>query len=575
MASSLKLFDLAKIRTHELLKQTVDYLVTTYNAARQTFTVASPLGQTMFVQQNLANLIFYYIEDSITEMSLQSATRRSSVYGLAALAGYAPSRAMASTGEVLLSVRTNTVEDLPSNIVIIPNYTQITCVNNGLNYVMIMPSDEMKLSLTDQNVIPPIMIKQGRVETQSFTGTGERSQSVTVRYNQNSLIENYFVNVYVNDVKLPRYESLLQMPRGVMGYMVNTGISTGVDVFFGNDNYGAIVPLGATIRIEYLVTEGYAGKIVGAAADQILFTFADSGFNLLGAEVDLNEIMGIKTSIIPEYGANPEPIYLTKMMLSKTNSVLLSLSSYELLLRRLQSFSIIRVYADPADERMVCLFLVPDVSKLMAKNETYFSVPESRFSLTQESQNNLLKFISMTGTQLIATDVRIVEPVLSRYALNISIITTTGHDAPSPDVIKSDIYNVLSNYFLNVSRRGRIPRSDLIRIIEGVDGVDSVNIVIVCANNERAKKIYPSGADIGLDEFNDIIIGDNELPIIRGGWTDRYGNYYDKGMSTTGLGAVNIQLRTTTQDSAINNKNMKMMLDAMTQVRAAEITNSK
>jgi hypothetical protein len=48
---------------------------------------------------------------------------------------------------------------------------------------------------------------------------------------------------------------------------------------------------------------------------------------------------------------------------------------------------------------------------------------------------------------------------------------------------------------------------------------------------------------IGLDEFNDIIIEERELPLIRGGFTDRYGNVYSTGLSDEGLGSVNIQIK--------------------------------
>jgi len=218
------------------------------------------------------------------------------------------------------------------------------------------------------------------------------------------------------------------------------------------------------------------------------------------------------------------------------------------MLRRMQAFSIIRTYMDPNDERMVCLFLVPDVSKLLMKNETYFSIPEDRFIMSATRKEQLLKYIEMAGIKLIATDVKIIDPVISRYVINVSIIVFENN---SIDVIKNDIYVALSNYFLSTNRTGRIPRSDLIKLIENINGVDSVNVNIVSENNEAVKKINQYANDICVDEFNDIIMNDNELPIMRGGWTDRYGNYYDKGLSSENLGAVNIQVRSTTHDQKI------------------------
>ena len=52
-----------------------------------------------------------------------------------------------------------------------------------------------------------------------------------------------------------------------------------------------------------------------------------------------------------------------------------------------------------------------------------------------------------------------------------------------------------------------------------------------------------SAMDIGLDEFNDIIVDKNELPIVRGGFSDRYGNVYSTGIVDDSLGPVNIQIK--------------------------------
>jgi hypothetical protein len=51
----------------------------------------------------------------------------------------------------------------------------------------------------------------------------------------------------------------------------------------------------------------------------------------------------------------------------------------------------------------------------------------------------------------------------------------------------------------------------------------------------------------GLDEFNDIIIGESEFAIIRGGFKDRMGNTYAAGLSENSLGAVNILFKAETQ----------------------------
>ena len=83
----------------------------------------------------------------------------------------------------------------------------------------------------------------------------------------------------------------------------------------------------------------------------------------------------------------------------------------------------------------------------------------------------------------------------------------------------------------------------MIKIIEEINGVDTVSINIVSKKNELVKIANSSAPDSGLDEFNDIITEENELPLIRGGFTDRYGNVYSEGITEDALGPVNIQIK--------------------------------
>jgi hypothetical protein len=142
---------------------------------------------------------------------------------------------------------------------------------------------------------------------------------------------------------------------------------------------------------------------------------------------------------------------------------------------------------------------------------------------------------------MISSDLKIVDPKISRYVLNISII---AFDDITADIIKSDIADAVGNYFIRLKRQDRVPKSDLIRVIEDLKGVDSVNVNLIGEANENALILNPSSTKlVGLDEFNDIVIGLDEFPVIRGGWTDSQGNQYSEGLSDTSLGALNIQIK--------------------------------
>jgi hypothetical protein len=493
------------------------------------------------VTENLTQLIFYYIEDSITELNVNEASRLTSIYSLASLAGHNPSRSVSATGEISLSILSGETE-FPSDLVIIPNLTKIRCLNNGLPYVIDLPQDEVKFNFNGSSNGLRLALRQGTVEKQTVTGTGLPMTSFSIGSPQNFHIDNFYINVFVNGEKWKKYESILDMPRNEAGFIARTGITSGLDIYFGNYNYGKIPPKGSEIIVEYIINDGVLGNIRTEDPSSVKFEFVDTGLSILGDEVDLNEYIEIATTNPPFFGVNPEDSKLTKLIAPRQSKsfALVNVDHYETVLKRLKLFSIIQVYLNELDNRILNLFLVPDIRKTFTNPQDYYSASIDKFIMSDFQKNSLLQYIEKCGSKLISTDIQIVDPIASEYVINVSIIV---YDDVTTDIIKRDILNNIANFFIQTTRRNRIPKSDLIKIVEEVNGVDSVAITIVCKKNEVSKIADPTAADIGVDEFNDIIISERELPLIRGGFTDRYGNIYSTGITDGALGPVNIQIK--------------------------------
>ena len=58
----MKFLDPNKIKFEQLITNTRDYLIVTYNQAKSVFTKSSPFGQLLDVLTEYAQLIFLYIE---------------------------------------------------------------------------------------------------------------------------------------------------------------------------------------------------------------------------------------------------------------------------------------------------------------------------------------------------------------------------------------------------------------------------------------------------------------------------------------------------------------------------------
>jgi hypothetical protein len=556
----LTMFKKNRLAIELLIKDTIDYTVTTFKQGRTNFTVASAYGQIIFVTQNIAQLILYYIEDSITELNINTATRANSVMGLAALAGHTATRAVAASGEISLVASNPGSQDLPSGIVVIPNYTRIKCVNNGLDYILDLPSDDVRISANGNDNGITLKIVQGTIETQTFTGTGEPIQSFSASTQQTSLVDNFFVHVYVNGEKWKLFDSIYDIPLNFKGYILRNSITSGIDIIFGNGYFGLPPALGSQITVEYLISSGQSGNVNLTSEDDVSYQWTDSGFSMFGDDVDLNQTFQIKNVNPPDFGSNPEPLSLTRLIAPKSSRslVLANPDNYIIFLEKFNIFSIIDAYSTPGDlnvndDNVIYLFLVPDVRKRMTSNENYFTLEESRFLLDSYQKDKVLTLIEDSRSKIVTTVVSIVDPVISRYVINIALIIFQGFAEES---IRQSILQRLSDYFIQIRRRDRIPRSDLISILESIDGIDTLNISIVSEKDELAWIKYqstlatvrtisgtptiPPPTPVGLDEFGDIIIGTTDLPLIKGGWSDRRGIQYETGINADKPSAVNI-----------------------------------
>lgn len=538
-----------------LIEDSINFTVDKFRQSKTNFTVASAYGQIIFVLHNLAQMILYYIEDSITELNINTATRANSVTGLARLAGHNSTRAISAVGEIGLSIKAGADIDIPGGTVVLPNWTKIKCINNGQTYMLDLPSDEVRMPLDGSKNGTPVTIIQGLLETQGTTGTGKPLQSFSPNFNQTVLVEHYRVNVYVNGEKWKLYDSMYDMPREAKGCLVKTGINSGIDIIFGNGHFGKMPELGAEILVEYIVSSGENGNLTLATDEEAIYKWDDVGYSLYGEELDLNELLVVKNVNPPDFGSNPELLELTRLIAPKTSRsyTLANEDHCIVFLEKFNQFSIIDAYttpndADLTDDKIIYLFLVPDIKKKLKTNENYFNIDESRFILNDYQKEKVLTLFERSGQKIVSTELQIVDPKISRFVINIALIVFD--DVPQ-DIIKQDVITKLSDYFLSVRRRDRIPRSDLISIIENIPGIDSVNISIVSEIDERQHQLRltsrrSSTANLEpprMDEFGDILIQPGELAIIRGGWSDRRGITYEKDVDDAVPSSVNIVIK--------------------------------
>ena len=562
-------FQNSRLKASDLVQQAVEYLVTKYEQVANVFTPASPFGQLLIVISNIAELIFTYISHTAEELNIRTAQNIESIQGLAQLAGHDAYRGGSAYG--IMGVKLNISNDFEGNHLKIKNFTKFTIGETGCVYFMNLPTDSIKLSVGGSSFIS-VPFMQGEIESQTFTSNGTALQSFNPVIK--GMTDHNNVAVKVNGKTWNKVNSLYDMPAydddnpdASECFVVKTSPTIGISIFFGNDNFGQIPPAGAIIEIIYIKTSGMIGN---SNSTGLSYTFIDSGIDEYGNDVDLNEVLIVETISPPMLGTNYEDPEFTKAIAPKASKsfVLATPDNYVNFLSKYNQYSFIYAYHtknddDITDDNVIYLKIIPNINKKLSSSEDYFEVPVSEFILDKYEKDSLLSALENSGRMLIGSEVEIVDPEIKYFTINIILRYFDNVDKAS---IKSNIRSVLNKYFLNINRSDIIPKSDLITIIEGINGVDTCDVFFISKENEMAKRngyyydeygnmiLVSKNEDpqVGFDEYGNIIMSKDCIYVPRGGWRDANDNYYTVTPEDGKIGPLNIFFTTSVENTSYN-----------------------
>ena len=562
-------FKNSRLKSSDLVQQAVEYLVVKYEQAANVFTPASPFGQLLSVISNIAELIFTYISHTAEELNIRTAQNIESIQGLAQLAGHDAYRGGAAYG--VMGVKLNTTNDFEGNHLTIKNFSKFTINETGCIYFMNLPTDSIKLSVGGSSFIS-VPFMQGEIESQTFTSNGTPLQSFNPVIK--GMTDHDNIAVRVNGKEWRKVDSLYDMPaydgdtpEASECFIVKTSPTIGISVFFGNDNFGQIPPAGALIEIVYIKTVGMAGN---SNSRGLSYSFVDMGIDEYGNEVDLNEVLIVETIAPPMLGTNYEDPEFTKAIAPKASKsfVLATPENYVSYLSKYNQYSFIYAYHtkdddDITDDNVIYLKIIPNIKKKLSSSEDYFEVPVSEFVLDKYEKESLIAAIENSGRMLIGSEVEIVDPEVKYFTINVILRYFSNVDKSS---ITSNIRSVLNKYFLSINRSDIIPKSDLISIIEVIEGVDTCDVFFMTKENEMAKKkgyYYDKYGDtihvgknedpqVGFDSYGNLIMDKGCVYVPRGGWKDANDNYYTLTPEEGKLGPLNIFFESSVDNSVYN-----------------------
>lgn len=584
--AELKFLSTIRTNASAIREDARTYISRVYGRANTLFTVASPFAQIISVLSEMVDLVMYYIEDSMVEQNIYTAQQPESIYGMSRLTGHDATRGFASTGEIEFRWKPGAdMAKISGNTLNIDGRSKLKFDINGLTYTLLNSVDTFKLEKTNFSSFKTSII-QGEFESQTLTSNGNKLQSFNI--NTGGMSDHSKVTVSVNGEVWTKHNSLYDLGSNEKAYLIKTGISGGLDLYFGNSSFGMVPPNGATILVEYVKHSGIKGNLDDSPDLTIKWDAEGSDSN--GTEHDLNEFLDVTITSSPKMGGDREDVQFTKIMtpMASKSFVLATPDNYEYFLSRYNMFSYIDAYNTVDDQyldddNVIYIFAVPDINKKLAKNQDYFNIPQEEMFLDQGEYDAMHKVLEDSGQQMVTTEVVFVKPQIRYYSVDINIRYFEGFT-------RTEIYNAVrskvSEYLLNITRRDKLPKSDIIYILEEIDGIDAVNVRFISETEETARRLgYYESVNVsvvpqepvtledigngkqkyvffkkiedvnvvpvdettsipykvkGLDQWGDIIMEKEEVAVFRGGWLDRDGDVIEDDVLINAEAAVSI-----------------------------------
>lgn len=543
----MKLFSLISMqfdRFETAVKSYISKTLSGYNAKYGSNTI---FGQLIDVLGGVVQNMLSYIEDSLTEQNKYTATRKKSIYGLASLSGYNPSLGSAAS----LSVRLSWVTNNNNMAIIIPNKSKITCLQNGMNYNIILPQEAVIWRPGDTDKV--VNVVEGTFETQIFTVDGGQLYSQNVAVTNDVDID--YLEVYVNDVLWTRVESLYDMDPAGLQYVCKTGLKTGFDLIFGDDQNGKKLSYGDVVKVTYLLCNGELGNI--NPNNDSGFTFVDNLLDVNGDNVKADEVMSIE--IVDPYtlkgGTYSDSVDKVRNMIGMNSRalVLADPKNYKLFFNKFSFIGYNRTWTEMGS-LVINSLIIKNYKNVISEGKTYFDLTESDFFLSDEQKRSIYNSISSSGRQLAGVNFSIISPVLQKYAMYIYV--KLKNENIDHSFIENKIRVLIGDFFVNIQSDIFIPKSDIIHLIkENIDDVDGVNVYILSGRNEtsiidghytnttytfnpttntyqtESEEVYLYDGEnpgLGIDEHGNIILSNNDqFPVLMGGW-DFLNNNGDK-----------------------------------------------
>lgn len=497
----------------------------------------------------------FYIEDALTEQNIFTATRQKSVYSLAKISGYEPYYGCTAVGTVIGQINANLNLDNKTTKIYIQNYSRLVNMMNGLMYLIILPTEYYVIDLAKPIIKHEFKVVQGRLETDQYVAVGMPWETINI--NTNELWDKDYFKVLVNGVEWEQCASIYDMYEGGQQYVLRTGYEGGIEIMFGNGNYGKILTGGSNIEIRMVKHSGATGNI--SSSDITSFRLQSLGYDTIGNSVNVNTYMSFSLQNPICGGTNSDNANFIKSVIgyNSRSLVLASEDNFKLFFRR---FSFIGYVNCWSEHNSMCVTATCLSNKAREVNgiDEYYKLDPNELLLTDSQKEMISETLSNSKKTFAGVTLKFQDPIIRRYAIICYVKVDNIYNKETTSI---GIKTTLANYFMGLFNNVQfIAKSDLIkRILDENGSIKSIDIDIISELAEQTyangyynkyelklingeykyvpvKVMYETNSSPGLDDFGNIVLDSKlEIPVLHGNF-----NYYMNKTNDKKIGLNNV-----------------------------------
>lgn len=481
----MKLFRVIQTSFENFDRSVRNYLSTTFNNLGLDYTHNQIFGLIFDGIKGIMQNIMFYIEDAFTEQNIYTAIRKKSFYSLAKLSGYEPYYGSAATGNILINtfVVNSNVGNGTSKL-FLQNGSIIQNKETGYNYVIMLPSDSYIFDLSKPLVQHNLKIVQGLWSEGNYTGVGYNFETFSA--NTANLFDKNYLEVYVNGEKFEQAASIYDMTENSKEFVCNVGFDSTFEIMFGNGIFGYKIKPGDSVKIRFLTHVGEDGNIINTSLAD--FTMISPLYNSYGNPVAGDNYLTLKLASPVSGGTEADSISLVRKMVgyNSRSLVLANENNFKQFLKRFSFIGQTSIISEPNSLTVTASCLRNKVNELNNPEE-YLDLNSDDLLISEREKEMVITALSNSKNTFTGMSFEFKDPIICKFAMICYVKIASTYNR---DLTKTNIRNVIANYFMNLPENTQfISKSDIINIVTEADpNIESFDFDFISELNENAYK---------------------------------------------------------------------------------------